>query len=451
MEKTESRSGAPTVNFEKLLCHAPQAALVVGFTTEEGINTAGATAQEASVNGAQNPGPHFEYSEFRAGLAALAKLELTTEQGLGKQELPPWGAWRSVSRLASEAKFGEVQAAQLTERKMRDALVESSVDEKTEDALGGRSSEQKLEDGVTESGDKVVRLEELAGKSKWGLGFGRFGRKGSGLAVERKSVAEKRQRNGTESVTGTDPKSVKGTEEEEDGKAAREAVSEMWAEKEGGDFVDGTGIFQNGGVPCEGGVKRGGKKESGSKSKKRRKEETGPVEDGVPSAVSMSSGVAEQLREKQGLQKKGRAAEKGSKKGLLQKALTLKRSKTGKPHRKEVADTASEDVTRGGAAEAAVSSPREACHVAREARARDTPVKFTLEGVKIVVLPKEGADDVSDLAAGGMGEGVDVGTPKAMSAGGEGWVPISHFASESLTITRSPIVNHNAIRDSWRE
>lgn len=424
---------------------------MVSFAAEEGTNTAGATAREASVNGVQKPRPRCEDSEFRAGLAALANLKLTTEQGLGKEELPPWGAWRPESGPANEAKFGDVEAAQLTEWKARDGLVESSVDEKTDDELGGRSSEQKLEDGVAESGEKVVRLEELAGKSKWGLGFGRFGRKGSGMAVERKSAAEKRQRNGTESVTGTDPKSVKGTEEEEDGKAAREAMSEMWAEKEGGDLVEGTGIFQNGGVPCEGGVKRGGKKEGGSKSKKRRKEETGPVEDGVPSAVGMSSGVAEQLREKQGLQKKGRAAEKGSKKGLLRKALTLKRSKTGKTLRKEVTDAASEGVTRGDAAEAAVFSPREACHVPREARARDTPVKITLEGVKIVVLPKEGADDVSNVAAGGMGEEFDVGTPKAMSAGGEGWVPILHFASESLTITRSPIVNHNAIRDSWRE
>jgi hypothetical protein len=441
-EKTESRSAAPTVDFQKPLSHVPQAPSVVSFAAKEGIDT-------ASVNGVQKPGPRFEDSEFRAGLAALAKLKLTTKQGLGKEELPPWGAWRPASGPENEEKFGEVEAAQSTERKMRDGLVESSIDEKTEDKLGGRSSEQKLEDAMAESGERVVRLEEGAGKSKWGLGFGRFGRKSSGMGLERKSGAEKRRRNGTESVTGTEPGLVKRTGEEEDGRGEREEVSGKGSE---GAFARGEGTGR--GVDFQSRVKREGKKEGGSKSKKRRKEETGPVEDGVPSAVDVSSGVAKQLRVKQGLQKErdlGRATEKGSKKGLLRKALTLKRSKTGKAHRKEVAGTASEGVTRGDAAEAAGCGPLEACHVTREARARDTPVKFTLEGVKIVVLPKEGADDVSDVAAGGMGEEVDVGTPKATSAGGEGWIVVPQFASALLTSIRSRVRTPLIDKDSSQE
>ncbi|GAQ82436.1 chaperone DnaJ-domain superfamily protein [Klebsormidium nitens] len=355
----------------------------------EPVGTAGKTEVDGGGNVSPKSGPHLEDSEFRAGLAALRKLKLESEQGLitGSSELagevPPWERRRSVS-----------------------GSLTGSFDTGDEKLSGAVDKESKVPVG---DGGKEENVVKVGGKGKWGFGFGRSGKKSvSAPALQEEDVGfGALVKKGAEQVNGKDGSYEAGrgvSRIEKEGESLRLQARDDTDRRECGDET-------------EIGKQRGAEKGADAKSKrKKRKDKRGPIESGAETAPTEGDGNARQPGEQQGLTERDRDDVSGApKRGLLRKALRLKRSKKGKAVKEEVADGATEAVTRGEPAmdeEAAAATGR--CHVAYKARAKDTPVKITLEGVKIVVRPKDG--DVSTPNRDEGARQADMGTPAEVTS-----------------------------------
>lgn len=352
----------------------------------EPVHTAARTELEGGVDVPPKSGPQFEDTEFRAGLAALRKLKLESEQGLQKGSSEPadgslrWELRQSVSgSLAGSFDTGN------------DTPSKAAV----------KDSKVSVEDGANQ--EKAVKE---SGKGKWSFGFGRSGKKSVSLEMPQESDVGL----GQETADGTD----KETSRDFGGEGARGKIEKESAKGEG-----------------NGKKRQGGDGSGGKGGKKKRKDKKGAVENGAEAAPTETQNAAKTSGEEDSRLKTdgddvsgsvdvSGAPEKRPKKGLLRKALRLKRSKKGKPQAEEVAEAAQEGMTRGEPAKIEEGTQAGSCHVAGETRAKDTPVKITLEGVRIVVRPKNADADVGTPEQDEGGGQVDVSSPAVlMSAAGE--------------------------------